>query len=148
MLRQQFGDGDIIRVIGPQKTGVIDDGIDRFNRRCGSVQLIEERDAALFERHGNRATTDAQSPYAAHCCLDILGSERLVDKVQIQFLIQIVMKASTEVAWATGQRHAQLGIFVNLTTHDGFLNRENLNLWLAEQGLRTGVTPVDAARQI
>ncbi|MNV69856.1 hypothetical protein D3C71_1627870 [compost metagenome] len=60
------------------------------------------------------------------------------------------MKASTEVARATGQRHAQLGIFVNLTAHAELLKRKKKNLksGLAEQRLRTGVAPVDIAWQV
>lgn len=90
---------DIVGVESGQSAVVVNDGIDGINYPGRRIDGVKEGHAALFKRHRDRATANPQRPYPSHRGGDILRGKGFIDKIQPQFLIQIVVKTGTEVAW-------------------------------------------------
>ena len=117
MLDQQSGDRQVVGVVRFEVSGGVDDGIDRVDRPGRSVELIDQRDAVFLERHRDRAATNSQRPNAADRRRQVGGRKRLVDVIEVERVVEVVMKTRAEIARPRRQRDAQRGVLVDRSAH-------------------------------
>ncbi|MNN69417.1 hypothetical protein D3C81_1852050 [compost metagenome] len=63
---EQLLDGHVVGVVGLEVSVGVDDGVDRRNGRRRSIQLIDQGNAGLLERHRDAATANTEGTNPAH----------------------------------------------------------------------------------
>ena len=104
--------GEVVGVGRGQHAVVVDDGVDRVDRPRRRLDLVDEGDDVLLERHRHRAAADAERAHAADGGGDVGGGERLVDEVEAELVVEVVVEPGADVARPRGQRDAQPGVLV------------------------------------
>lgn len=114
---EQGADRQIIGVVRFEAPLGVNNGIDRLNHTCRRIDFIDQGHARFFEGHGHGTTTNTQRTYTADSGTQILGGKGLIDVVKPERFVEIVMKARAEIAGSRRKRHAQRGVFGQLSRH-------------------------------
>ena len=114
---QELINGRVVCVVSSQVSVRVDDGIHGHDSLRRGVQFVQVLNTCLLERHGYRAAPDSQRTDSANRRGKISGGKSLVDKVQAQLAVEEVVESRPEVSRPRRERHAELGVFVDVAFH-------------------------------
>ena len=115
---QQRAHRQVVGVVCREPASVVDDRVDRLDDLRRRVQDVDEGDDVLLPRHRDGAAPDAQGAHPPDRTDDVVSGERLVDVVEVELVVEVVVKAGADVAGAAGQRDAQLGVLGDSFGHE------------------------------
>ena len=114
---QELINGRVVCVVSSQVSVRVDDGIHGHDALRRGIQFVQVLNTCLLERHGYRAAPDSQRTDSANRGGKISGGKSLVDKVQAQLAVEEVVESRPEVSRPRRERHAELGVFVDVAFH-------------------------------